>query len=259
MLGAIAGDIIGSVHEYLGTRRADFPLFVPESDFTDDTVLTIAVADCLLTGAPYVDKFHEYTRANLYRGYGEGFGRWVASGSREPYNSWGNGSAMRASPVGWAFGTLDETLAEAARSAEVTHNHPEGIKGAQATASAIFLARHGESKAGIRELIQTRFGYDMNRTVESIRPGYRFDESCQGTVPEAIIAVLDSTSYEDAVRLAISLGGDADTLACIAGGIAEAFYGGVPKDIAERAMARLDDELRKTVERFYEAYGMTMP
>ena len=259
MLGAIAGDIIGSVHEYSGIRCADFPLFVPESDFTDDSVLTIAVADCLLTDAPYVDKFHEYTRAYLYRGYGEGFGRWVASGSREPYNSWGNGSAMRVSPVGWAFGTLDETLAEAARSAEVTHNHPEGIKGAQATAAAIFLARHGESKAGIREFIQTRFGYDMNRTVESIRPGYSFDGSCQGTVPEAIIAVLDSTSYENAVRLAISLGGDADTLACIAGGIAEAFYGGVPKDIAERAMARLDEGLRKTVERFYEAYGMTLP
>ena len=258
MLGAIAGDIIGSVHEYSGIRCADFPLFVPDSGFTDDSVLTIAVADCLLSGAPYVDKFHEDTRAYPDRGYGLGFSRWVEFGSRDPYNSWGNGSAMRASPVGWALGTLEETLAEAARSAEVTHNHPEGIKGAQATASAIFLARHGESKAGIRGFIQERFGYDMNRTVESIRPGYSFDESCQGTVPEAIIAVLDSTDYENTIRLAISLGGDADTLACIAGGIAEAFYGGVPKDIAERAMAKLDDELRKTVERFYEAYGMIL-
>ncbi len=257
MLGAIAGDIIGSVYEGFAFKRTDFPLFVPECEFTDDTVLTFAVADSLLTGAPYVDKFHEYARAYPHRGYGGRFMEWIESGSREPYNSWGNGSAMRVSPVGWAFGTLDETLAEAQRSAEVTHNHPEGIKGAQATAAAMFLARQGESKAGIREFIQTRFGYNLNRTIEGIRPGFGFDESCQGTVPEAIIAVLDSTSYENAVRLAISLGGDADTLACIAGGIAEAFYGGVPKDIAERAMARLDDGLRKTVERFYEAYGMT--
>ena len=258
MLGAIAGDIIGSVHEFLGRKRADFPLFVRDSRFTDDTVLTIAVADCLLTSASYVDKFHEYTRAYPGRGYGMGFWQWVESGSRDPYYSWGNGAAMRVSPVGFAFRTLEEVLDEAKKTAEVTHNHPEGIKGAQATAAAIFLARHGESKAGIRGFIQERFGYDMNRTVESIRPGYSFDESCQGTVPEAIIAVLDSTGYENAVRLAISLGGDADTLACIAGGIAEAFYGGAPKNIAQLAMARLDDELRKTVERFYEAYGMTM-
>jgi ADP-ribosylglycohydrolase len=259
VLGAIAGDIIGSVYEFFCRKRADFPLFVLESDFTDDTVLTVAVADCLLTGAAYVDTFHEYTRAYPHRGYGGGFAEWVESGSREPYHSWGNGSAMRVSPVGWAFGTLDETLAEAKRSAEVTHNHPEGIKGAQATAAAIFLARQGESKAGIRRFVQERFGYNMNRTIESIRPGYSFDVSCQGTVPEAIIAVLDSTSYENAVRLAVSLGGDADTLACIAGGIAEAFYGGVPKEIAKRAIGKLDDGLEKTVERFYEAHGMTLP
>jgi ADP-ribosylglycohydrolase len=259
MLGAIAGDIIGSVFEFLGEKNKDFPLFVKNSRFTDDTVLTVAVADCLLTGASYVDKFHEYTRAYPYRGYGTAFAHWVSSGSREPYNSFGNGSAMRVSPVGFAFRTLDEVLNEARRSAEVTHNHPDGIRGAQATAAAIYLARQGESKAQIRALIQEQFGYDLNRTVDAIRPGYSFNETCQGTVPEAIIAFLDSTDYEDAVRLAISLGGDADTLACITGGIAEAFYGGVPKEIAEPAMARLDDMLRKTVVRFCETYGITVP
>ena len=164
---------------------------------------------------------------------------------------------MRVSPVGFALRTLDDVLHEAKRSAEVTHNHPEGIRGAQTTAAAIFLGRQGESKARIREFIQEKFGYDLNRSIDDIRPNYSFNESCQGTVPEAIIAFLDSTDYEDAVRLAISLGGDADTLACIAGGIAEAFYGGVPKNIAALAMARLDDELRKTVIRFCETYGIT--
>jgi ADP-ribosylglycohydrolase len=153
--------------------------------------------------------------------------------------------------------TLDDTLREAQRSAEVTHNHPEGIRGAQATAAAIFLGRHGESKPKIRQFIQENFGYDLNRSIEGIRPTYSFNESCQGTVPEAIIAFLDSSNYEETIRLAISLGGDADTLACIAGGIAEAFYGGVPTDIAELTMARLDDQLRATVVRFSEAHGLS--
>jgi ADP-ribosylglycohydrolase len=258
MLGAIAGDIIGSVHEFLQKKTKDFPLFVDNSRFTDDTVLTVAVADCLLTGSSYVDNFHRYTLAYPDRCYGAGFWHWVKSGSRDPYNSWGNGAAMRVSPVGFAFGTLEDVLDKAKRSAEVTHNHPEGIRGAQATASAIFLARQGESKARIREAIQQRFDYDLSGTIDSIRPDYSFNESCQGTVPAAIIAFLDSTDYEDTVRLAISLGGDADTLACIAGGIAEAFYGGVPTDIAERAMAILDDDLRRTVVRFDEEYGATV-
>ena len=255
MLGALAGDIIGSVHEFLEAKTMDFPLFVDGSRFTDDSVLTIAVADCLLTGSSYVDRFQEYTRSYPDQVYGAGFWRWVESGSREPYNSWGNGAAMRVSPVGFALPALEDVLREAKRSAEVTHNHPEGIRGAQATAAAVFLGRQGESKAKIRTFIQRRFGYDLNRTIDSIRPTYSFNESCQGTVPEAIIAFLDSSDYEEAVRLAISLGGDADTLACIAGGIAEAFYGDVPKHIAEPAMARLDDELRKTVVRFSEKYG----
>lgn len=255
MLGAIAGDIIGSAHEFQQKKTMDFPLFAESSRFTDDTVLTVAVADCLLTGAPYVERFHEYTRDYPDRCYGLRFWRWVESGSREPYNSWGNGAAMRVSPVGLARPTLEEVLCEAKRSAEVAHDHPEGVRGAQATAAAVFLARQGESKARIRQFIQTKFAYDLNRTVEDIRPTYSFNESCQGTVPEAIIAFLDSSDYEETVRLAISLGGDADTLACIAGGIAEPFYGGVPKDIAELAMARLDDRLRDVVLRFSRRYG----
>jgi ADP-ribosylglycohydrolase len=255
MLGAVAGDIIGSVREFLQEKTMDFPLFVEASRFTDDSVLTIALAECLLTGSSYVDTFHEYTRAYPGRCYGAGFWHWVESGSRQPYNSWGNGAAMRVSPVGFAMTTLEGVLDEARRSAEVTHNHPEGVRGAQSTAVAIFLARQGESKATIRRSITERFGYDLNRTVNSIRPNYSFNESCQETVPEAIIAFLDSSDYEDAIRLAISLGGDADTLACIAGGIAEAFYGGVPQHIADVAMTRLDDNLRSTVVRFRETYG----
>ena len=257
MLGAIAGDIIGSVHEFQGEKILDFPLFVEESTFTDDSVLTIAVADCLLTGSPYVEKFHEYTLTYPDRGYGGGFWQWVQSGSRAPYHSWGNGAAMRVSPVGFAFGSLEEVLYEAKLSAEVTHNHPEGIRGAQATATAIFLARQGETKDEIRKAIQDRFNYNLSRTIEDIRPTYSFNESCQRTVPEAITAFLDSSNYEEAIRLAVSLGGDADTLACIAGGIAEAFYGGVPRSIAERAMSMLDDKLRTIVNQFREVYMLS--
>jgi len=259
MLGAIAGDIIGSVHEFEGRKTKDFPLFVGKSRFTDDTVLTVAVADCLLTGSSYTDKFHEYTRAYPDRGYGVRFWHWVKSGSRQPYNSWGNGSAMRVSPVAFAFQTLDEVLEEARASAEVTHNHPEGIRGAQATAAATFLARQGASKSEIRRQIERQFGYDLSRTTKIIRQTYAFNESCQETVPEAITSFLESEDYEDAVRLAISLGGDADTLACITGGIAEAFYGRVPDAIANQALALLDAGLRKTVKRFYESHEIALP
>ncbi len=254
MLGAIIGDIIGSVHEFTAPKHTDFPLFTDRSTFTDDSVLTVAVADCLLGGGSYVDKFHEYTRAYPGRGYGGGFSQWAGSGTREPYNSWGNGSAMRVSPVGFAFDSLEATLQEAQRSAEVTHNHPEGIKGAQATAAAIFLARQGESKERIRRHIEKHFEYNMNRTVDDIRPNYSFNESCRQTVPEAIISFLDSTDYESTIKLAISLGGDADTLACIAGGIAEAFYGGVPKEIAVQGKKLLDAPLLKIVNQFYEKH-----
>jgi ADP-ribosylglycohydrolase len=259
MLGAIVGDIVGSVHEFIGQKSKEFPLFVQESRFTDDTVLTIAVADCLLTGSPYVDKFHEYTRAYPDRCYGAGFWHWVQSGSREPYNSWGNGAAMRVSPVAFAFQTLGDVLREAEASAEVTHNHPEGIRGAQATALATFLARQGETKENIRNSVEDQFLYDLSRTTADIRKTYSFNESCQRTVPEAITAFLESDDYESAIRLAISLGGDADTLACITGGIAGAFYGGVPDNIANSAWSLLDDRLRETVSCFSRAHGIPLP
>lgn len=250
MIGAIAGDIIGSVHEHRRTKTMDFELFGRDCFFTDDSVLTIAVADSLMTGAPYTDRFHEYFQAYPQAGYGMRFTFWAARREREPYNSWGNGSAMRVSPVGFAFGTLEEVVAEARRSAEPTHNHAEGIRGAEAIAAAIFLGRTGKSKEEIRSAIESRFGYDLSPRLDDIRPDYSFDESCQGTVPPAIIAFLESRDYEDAIRKAISLGGDADTLACIAGGIAEAFYGGVPEPIARRAMAILDAPLRQVTEEF---------
>jgi ADP-ribosylglycohydrolase len=258
MLGAIAGDIIGSVHEFLGGKTKEFPLFVEDSHFTDDTVLSIAVADCLLTGVPYVDAFRAYAWKYPDRGYGLSFWRWVQSGSTQPYNSWGNGSAMRVGAVAFAFESLQEVLDAAKASAEVTHNHPEGIRGAQAAAAATFLARQHATKEQIRTEIRTRFGYSLSRTIDMIRPGYSFNESCQQTVPEAITAALDSTSYEDAIRLAISLGGDADTLACIAGGIAGAMYG-VPHAIGNRALTLLDHELRKTVIRFCQRYAIALP
>jgi len=258
MIGAVAGDIIGSVHEFVAPKNTEFPLFDVATRFTDDTVLTIAVADCILTGSPYVESFHKYTKAYPGRIYGARFLDWVESGSRSPYNSWGNGSAMRVSPVGFAFDDRDTVLAEAKLSAEVTHNHPEGIKGAQATALSVFMARTGSSKSEIRETIASEFSYDLERTVEEIRPGYEFNESCQATVPEAIVAFLDSDDYESAVRLAISLGGDADTLACITGGIAAAFYGGVPNEIAVQALAKLDNALRDVVEQFCDRFAVTI-
>lgn len=256
MLGAIAGDIIGSVHEFNCQKSMEFPLFVAHSNFTDDSVLTVAVAECLLTGAGYADKFREYTLAYPGRGYGGMFYQWATCGNRMPYNSWGNGSAMRVSPVAFAFEDLDAVVLEAGRTAVVTHNHPEGIRGAKATAAATFLARKKASKAEIRKAIESRFEYDLGRPIAEIRETYAFDESCQGTVPEAIAAFLESENYENSIRLAISLGGDADTLACITGGMAAAFYGGVPKHIAEPVWALLDDRMRTIVTTFCTNYGV---
>jgi len=256
MLGAIAGDVIGSVHEHLGTKSLDFELFAPDCRFTDDTVLAVAVADCLLNGLDYVDAFHEYFLAYPNAGYGYNFFHWASSGDRSPYNSWGNGAAMRVPAIGHAFDRMEDVLAEAARSAEVTHNHPEGVKGAQATAAAVFLARRGRSKREIKQALEEMFGYDLSQSLDLLRPTYEFDVSCQGSVPPALIAFLESTSFEDAVRKAISLGGDADTLACITGGVAEAYYGGLPPAIESRTLAVLDARLRHVVERFRERHGI---
>ncbi|PZV13089.1 MAG: hypothetical protein DCF20_16250 [Pseudanabaena sp.] len=251
MLGAIVGDIVGSIYEFNNHRSKDFPLFGEDCKFTDDTVLTIAVADCLMNNGNYTEYIKNYARKYTGRGYGGRFRQWISSERMEPYNSWGNGSAMRVSAVGFAYNDLEAVMNEAKRSAEVTHNHSEGIKGAQATAVAIFMARKGQSKEQIKAAIAQSFGYDLNRTVDEIRPTYIFNESCQETVPEAIIAFLESNDFEDAIRNAISLGGDSDTLACITGGIAEAFYGGVPEDIAIKALSYLDSNMREVVEKFY--------
>jgi ADP-ribosylglycohydrolase len=250
MLGAMIGDIVGSVYEWQNIKTTDFRLFKPNCTFTDDTVLTAATAQSLMTDGDYAKAYRDFARRYSDRGYGGNFSRWVWSEDPQPYNSWGNGSAMRVSPVGFAFDTVDEVLAEAKRSAEVTHNHPEGVKGAQATALAIFLARQRLDKPVIRQEVAGRFGYDMSRTLEDIRPGYRFDVSCQGSVPEAIIAFLESENYEDAIRKAVSLGGDSDTIACITGGIAEAFYGGVQEDIAEEGKRFLPEEFIRIVDAF---------
>ena len=255
MIGAIAGDIIGSVYEHDPIKTKDFPLFHPRCCFTDDTVLTIAVAKAILSDRNYLKAVRELGRRYPHAGYGGAFRRWLHSNDPRPYNSWGNGSAMRVSPVGFAFDGAEKVLEEARKTAEITHNHPEGIRGAQATALAVLLARTGAGKEQIRSEIEGRFGYDLQRSVESIRPTYHFDVSCQGSVPEAIISFLDSSSYEDALRNAVSLGGDSDTLACIAGGIAEAFYGGVPPFIRNKAMGILDEYLRSIASRFAAAYG----
>ncbi|UCD91047.1 MAG: ADP-ribosylglycohydrolase family protein [Desulfobacterales bacterium] len=254
MIGAIAGDIIGSVYEHYPIKTKDFPLFHPRCRFTDDSVLTVAMADAILTKRPYEQSVREIGRRYPRAGYGRAFIGWLYSEQPQPYNSWGNGSAMRVSPVGFAFDTEDHVLSEAKKTASISHNHPEGLKGAQATALAVFHARMGYTKDEIRGEISQRFGYNMHRAVDDIRPTYAFDISCQGTVPEAIIAFLDSTSYEDAVRNAISLGGDSDTLACITGGIAEAFYQGVPDAVRAKVKGLLAPDLLKITEAFCEKY-----
>jgi ADP-ribosylglycohydrolase len=254
MIGAIAGDIIGSVYEWNNNKTKEFELFSSDCFFTDDTVLTIALADAILTDGDYVSLMKSYYRRYPHAGYGGFFQRWARSGHSKPYNSWGNGAAMRISPVGFAFNILEEVLAKAKQYTEVTHNHPEGIKGAQATASAIFLARTGKRKSEIKEYVQTVFGYDLSKTLDEIRPTYTFNESCQGTVPPAITAFLESRDFEDAIRNAISLGGDSDTLACITGGIAQAFYGRVPDFVAQKVMKVLDEDLKRVTSEFIAVY-----
>ena len=254
MLGAIAGDIIGSVYEWNNIKSKEFDLFSPEAFFTDDSVLTVALAEAILNDADYGQIMKRYYRRYPDAGYGGSFHEWAKGQDTKPYNSWGNGSAMRTSPVGYAFENLEEVLSKAKHFASFTHNHPEGIKGAQATAAAIFLARKEASKEMIKLYITQQFKYDLTRTIDEIRPNYEFDVSCQGTVPQAITAFIESENYEDAIRNAISIGGDSDTLACITGGIAEAFYGKLPQNIAETAMNILDENLRETVVRFQEKY-----
>ena len=262
MYGAILGDIIGSPYEFdRGSKTKTFPLFSGYSKFTDDTVMTIAVADAFLPVQSGMDddtirqrlvmKMQKYGHRYPYAGYGLRFSRWLRERHPQPYNSWGNGSAMRVSSVGWLFDDLETVRRMARLSAEVTHNHPEGIKGAEATAAAIFMARTGSTKAEIKAYIEENFHYDLSRTCDEIRPGYSHVESCQETVPEAITAFLEGQSFEDVIRTAVSLGGDCDTLTCIAGSIAEAFYG-VPEVLKEACRARLTEDLL-VVLRYFDA------
>ena len=273
MLGAIIGDMVGSVYEFDNIKTTSFPLFSERSTYTDDSIMTVAVADWLLTDNAHSHESLEEIMvryANKYPcpmgGYGGGFAQWLfrperlinyktgeKAGRRVPYNSWGNGSAMRVAAVGWKYDTLEETERVAELSASITHDHPEGVKGAQATAAAIFLARTGSTKQQIKEYIESRFGYDLSVHTDVIRRIYGWESSCQGTVPPAIRAFLDSEDYESAVRIAVSLGGDSDTLACITGGIAEAFYKEIPQEIIQKAMTRFSESLLKTLEAFAES------
>jgi ADP-ribosylglycohydrolase len=254
MLGAIAGDIIGSLYEINNIKTKDFILLKPDNIFTDDTVLTVAVADKLLNNGDYEQIFKTYYHRYSTRGYGKSFRSWAKGEIVGAYNSYGNGSAMRVSPIGYAFNNLEQVLLQAKISAEITHNHPEGIKGAQAVAASIFLARTGTDKTTIKSYIESNFGYNLQPTLDEIRPNYKFDVSCQGSVPQAIIAFLESTDFEDAIRNAISIGGDSDTIACITGSIAEAFYGTVPELIAEYAISKLTKHLYLVVEKFMKTF-----
>nr|WP_296748755.1 ADP-ribosylglycohydrolase family protein [Thioalkalivibrio sp.] len=256
MIGAISGDIIGSVHEGAAPQPKGFPLFVPGSRFTDDTVLTVAVASAVMAGTDYADSLRKWGRRYPRAGYGGWFYRWLFEADAPAYNSFGNGSAMRVAAIGWAFDDLDAVLREAARSAEVTHDHPEGIKGAQAVAAAVWAGRTGQSKDRIAASLWERFGYDCDLDWNTLQSRGGFDMTCQGTVPAAAAAFLQSTDFEDAVRRSVSLGGDADTLACIAGAMAEAYYGCVPDSIQAEVMARLDPALRAEVVAFAQRYGV---
>lgn len=263
MYGAILGDIVGSPYEFdcNNYKAKDFPLFSRRSDFTDDTVMTLAVAKALLSTrgqddaaikAALVREMQQLGRAYPDRGYSTHFGDWLYEDDPQPYQSYGNGSAMRVSPAAWLAENMEEALHLAHLTAEVSHNHPEGIKGAQATAAAIFLARTGHDKAEIKAYVEREFGYDLSRTCDEIRPTYHHVESCQETVPQAIIAFLESTGFEDALRTAVSLGGDSDTLAAITGSIAEAFYG-VPEELRHECRKRLTPELAEILRRWESA------
>ena len=255
MIGAIIGDVVGSVFEFNNHRSKEFPLFSAKSDFTDDSVLSFATAKVLLDGGDYAEAYQSFARAYPHRGYGGRFARWIKLDDPKPYNSLGNGSAMRVAPVGFAFKDAESVLMEAKRSAEVTHNHPEGIKGAQAVALAIWMARQGEEKSAIRRELEQRFAYDLSRNCDRIRAVNRFDETCPGSVPEALTCFLESEDFEDCIRLSISIGGDSDTIACIAGGIAQAYYSDIPDWIVAETRARLPREFLKILDQFEECFS----
>ncbi|MDR0926495.1 MAG: ADP-ribosylglycohydrolase family protein [Ignavibacteria bacterium] len=254
LIGAIAGDVIGSAYEFNNVKTTNFPLWTEDTDYSDDTVLTVAIADAILNKKDFAKTVWQYGRNYEDAGYGGMFLQWLFNNeddsNLQPYNSFGNGSAMRVSAVGFAYETLEEVLEVAKQTAEITHNHPEGIKGAQATASAIFLAKNGKSKQEIKEYITQTFGYNLDFTLDEIRPSYRFYETCQMTVPQALVAFLESTDYESAIRLAISIGGDSDTIACMTGGIAAAYYKEIPQEIIDLVASKLPVEFMEVINEF---------
>ena len=262
MIGSIIGDIVGSIYEFTpnNIKTKQFEFFNPNGSYTDDSILTFATADWLLHGGEVAHYYSKYGEKHPWPmgGYGGGFKLWLVRSIRHqdyrPYNSCGNGSAMRVGPVGWAFDTIEEILAKAKESAECTHNHPEGIKGAQATALAIMMARHGCDKNEIRSEIEKRFEYDLQFTCEQIRPTYTWGGTCQDSVPQAIVAFLDGEDYEDSIRNAISIGGDSDTIGCITGSIAEAYFG-VPADLRNSAMNYLPEEFQSIISEFENKFG----
>ena len=252
MIGAIIGDIVGSRFEFNNNRSTEFEFFHPDGEYTDDTVMTITVADAIMSGRPFGEVMHEYGRKDPKRGYGGRFFNWLLSKNPQPYNSFGNGSAMRVSPCAFlAKGNREQALTWATASAVCTHNHPEGVKGAMAITDCILLAQAHKSKAEIKELAVELYDYDMNLTINEIRPRFGFNETCQKTVPQAIECFLESHDFESAIRIAISLGGDSDTIANITGGIAEAYYG-VPEEMRKTAMAMLSEEMQQVINKMYE-------
>lgn len=253
MIGAISGDIIGSVFERKNIKSKEFQLFSHYSRFTDDTVLTIATMDSILNGKSFTKSYKEWFRKYPDVGFGGRFHTWGTSEDIKPYNSWGNGSAMRVSPIGYVYNSIEEVMLKAEESAEVTHNHIEGIKGAQAVATSIYLAKTGNGKEKIKKFIEKRFNYDLDESLYSIRKWYAFDVSCEGSVPQAIRAFLESKDYEDAIRNAVSIGGDSDTIACMTGGIAEAYYKKVPQYIISEVYGMLPEEMVNIVKNFYES------
>lgn len=261
MLGAICGDMVGAPYEFdLSPKKKDFgPLFTDDTWYTDDSVMTTAVAEALMAVGKeenesiiktvLIVSLKKWGAMEPDAGYGGRFIQWLFSEDAHPYNSWGNGSAMRVSPAGWLYDTIEKTRKMARYTAEITHNHPNGVKGAESVAAAIFMARKGKSKEEIKEYIVKEFGYDLSRTCDEIRPKYRHDESCEGTVPEAFAAFLEGTDFEDVIRLAVSLGGDCDTLTCIAGSMAEAFYG-IPDVIEDEVIQRMSPAMFEIYNRF---------
>lgn len=248
ILGSCIGDIVGSIFEWNNYKNTNFDICNSRCFMTDDTVMTIAVADALYNNKDLTGTLRLYGNRFPDSGYGGGFRRWLKDPTPKPYNSYGNGSAMRVSAAGVLGDTLSEVLKLARQSAEITHNHPEGIKGAEATAAAIYLARTGSSKEEIKEFVVTNYHYHLDTTCDEIRPVYQFNETCQGTVPPAIVAFMESTDFESAIRLAVSLGGDTDTLTCITGGIAAAFYNEIPDEIAQFSISKMPTDFYKVIK-----------